>query len=79
MAPNKPNSGECRSRQVLALIHQATRTPKAFNSASLLNAKHSQAKLCQRPGPASGPFAGDPLPILFGGRYQVGGDRFESH
>ena len=32
----------------------------------------------QRPGPANAPFAGDPLPILFGGRYPVRGDRFES-
>jgi hypothetical protein len=32
----------------------------------------------QRPGPASAPYAGDPLPILFGGRYPVRDDRFES-
>ena len=32
----------------------------------------------QRPGPAGAPFGGDPLPILFGGRFPVRGDRIES-
>lgn len=31
----------------------------------------------QRPGPASAPFGGDPLPILLGGRFPVRGDRIE--
>ena len=32
----------------------------------------------QRPGPAGAPLGGDPLPILFGGRFPVRGDRIES-
>ena len=32
----------------------------------------------QRPGPTSAPLSGDPLPILFIGRYPVRGDRIES-
>ncbi len=32
----------------------------------------------QRPGPAGAPMGGDPLPVLFGGRYPVRGDRIES-
>lgn len=32
----------------------------------------------QRPGPVSAPFSGDPLPILFDGRFPVRGDRIAS-
>ena len=32
----------------------------------------------QRPGPAGAPLGGDPLPVLFGGRFPVRGDRIES-
>ena len=32
----------------------------------------------QRPGPAGAPLGGDPLPVLFGGRLPVRGDRIES-
>ena len=32
----------------------------------------------QRPGPANAPLGGDPLPILFDGRFPVRGDRIES-
>ena len=31
----------------------------------------------QRPGPAGAPFSGDPLPVLFNGRYPVRGDRID--
>ena len=32
----------------------------------------------QRPGPVGAPLGGDPLPVLFGGRFPVRGDRIES-
>ena len=32
----------------------------------------------QRPGPAGAPLSGDPLTVLFGGRFPVRGDRIES-
>ena len=32
----------------------------------------------QRPGPADAPLGGDPLPVLFGSRFPVRGDRIES-
>ena len=32
----------------------------------------------QRPGPAGAPLGGDPLPVLFGGRFPVRGDRIVS-
>ena len=32
----------------------------------------------QRPGPVCAPLGGDPLPVLFGGRFPVRGDRIES-
>ena len=32
----------------------------------------------QRPGPLGAPLGGDPLPVLFRGRFPVRGDRIES-
>jgi hypothetical protein len=43
------------------------------NSAELHLHAHAQ-----RPGPAGAPLGGDPLPILFNGRFPVRGDRIES-